>query len=120
MTMDELFDGSNAHELCSVCRGTGRVLDGEICRFCEDRVEDAREARMDLVARLRSVGGYFDAAALEHVALAECADEIERLRKLLQQVLTDAHAQDVLLEWWHLLEGETVPNAKIEPGRHRP
>lgn len=43
-------------------------------------------------------------------ALAAAINEIERLRKLLQQVLTDAHAQDVLLEWWHLLECETVPN----------
>lgn len=59
-----------ADEQCSACAGTGRVLDGEICRFCEG----------DLVARLRSVGGYFDDAALEHVSLAECADEIERLR----------------------------------------
>ena len=37
----------------------------------------------DLVTRLRSVGGYFDAAALEHVSLSECADEIERLRNAL-------------------------------------
>ena len=35
---------------------------------------------MDLVSRLRSIGGYFDSAALENVSLAECADEIERLR----------------------------------------
>lgn len=34
--------------------------------------------------------------------------EVERLRKLLQQVLTDAQAQDVLLEWWHALECEKV------------
>ena len=32
----------------------------------------------------------------------------ERLRKLTQQVLTDAQAQDVLLEWWHALECETA------------
>lgn len=36
--------------------------------------------------------------------LREGAAEIERLQKLLQQVLVDAHAQDVLLEWWHALE----------------
>lgn len=57
-TMDELFDGSNAHEL----GGAG-----------------------DLVTRLRSVGGYFDVAALEHVSLSECADEIERLRAALTE-----------------------------------
>ena len=42
MTMDKLFDGSDAHLLnsqgtldgCSVCSGTGRVLDGEECQFC--------------------------------------------------------------------------------------
>ena len=41
----------------------------------------------------------------------------ERLRKLLQQVLTDAQAQDVLLEWWHALECETVPNGPSLPAR---
>ena len=40
MMVDELFDGSNAHELCSACAGTGKVLDGEICRFCDGRVWD--------------------------------------------------------------------------------
>ena len=34
---NDLFDGSNAHELCSACAGTGKVLDGEICRFCDGR-----------------------------------------------------------------------------------
>lgn len=51
-----------------------------------------------------------------HQHLAPLARDLERenvrLRKLLQQVLTDAQAQDVLLEWWHALECETVPNAQ--------
>lgn len=33
-TMDELFDGSDAHLMCSPCGGTGRILDGEECQFC--------------------------------------------------------------------------------------
>lgn len=33
-TMDGLFDGSDAHLLCSPCGGTGKVLDGEECQFC--------------------------------------------------------------------------------------
>jgi NTP pyrophosphatase (non-canonical NTP hydrolase) len=41
-TMDKLFDGSAAHELCSACGGTGRVYEGEICRFCEQDAELAR------------------------------------------------------------------------------
>jgi len=40
--MDKLFDGSNSHELCAACRGTGRVFEGEICRFCENK-----ESEMD-------------------------------------------------------------------------
>lgn len=41
-TIDKLFDGSAAHELCSACGGTGRVYEGEICKFCEHKTELAR------------------------------------------------------------------------------
>ena len=40
----------------------------------------------DIVDRLRSVGGYFDAAALKYVSCSEAADEIERLRNALLRI----------------------------------
>ena len=90
--MDKLFDGSNAHLLnsqgtldgCSVCSGSdsGRVLDGEECKFCMGVMNNEH----DIVDRLRSVGGYFDAAALKYVSCSEAADEIERLRNALLRI----------------------------------
>ena len=40
---------------------------------------------LDIVDRLRSVGGYFDEAAKKFVSCGEAADEIERLRNLLRE-----------------------------------
>lgn len=34
----------------------------------------------------------------------KAANKIERLQKVLQQVLTDAKAQDVLPEWWTVMQ----------------
>jgi D-alanyl-D-alanine dipeptidase len=63
-----------------------------------------------LADKIPALGDYAKEAAQ---VLKKQAEEIERLRNILQQVLTDAQAQDVLLEWWHQLECETVPNAKL-------
>lgn len=86
---------------CDVGRDTPRV-DALIAKVMADFPAHtaAAEAR------------YYDEV---HQHLAPLARELERenarLRKLLQQALTDAQAQEVLFEWWHLLECETAHNA---------
>lgn len=47
---DALFDGSNAHELCSACGGTGRVYDGERCIFCDGTGVDQESRTTDAQA----------------------------------------------------------------------
>lgn len=44
---DALFDGSNAHYLCSACGGTGRVYDGERCIFCDGTGVDLESRTTD-------------------------------------------------------------------------
>jgi hypothetical protein len=41
---------------------------------------------MDIVQRLRAVGGYFDEAAKKHVSCCEAADEIEALRARIAEL----------------------------------
>ena len=59
-----------------------------------------------------------DSAVREVLAWSGCsACQDIKQNHMLQQVLRDAHAQDVLMEWWFLLEcgkeGEIDPNGRI-------
>ena len=49
----------------------------------------------DIVDRLRSVGGYFDAAALKYVSCSEAADTIESLRQRVKELDDELHACEV-------------------------
>ncbi len=42
--------------------------------------------------------------AQRHGRYLDAANKIERLQKVLQQVLVDAQAQDVLPEWWTVMQ----------------
>lgn len=63
-TMDELFDGSNAHELCNTCGGTGRILDGEECTFCDVFSSELDKPDRDTIkadcAELLDIAKWFD------------------------------------------------------------
>lgn len=50
---------------------------------------------MDIVDRLRSVGGYFDEAASKHVSCSEAADEITTLRARIAEL----EAERGKVEW---------------------
>ena len=56
--------------------------------------------------------GQFD-AEWEAKQLRDGANEIDKLRKTLQQVLVDAQSQDVLLEWWTAIELALMPNVEL-------
>ena len=43
----------------------------------------------------------------------EAAKEIEKLRKTLHQILVDAQSQDVLFEWWSVIELVLPFNVKL-------
>jgi hypothetical protein len=69
----------------------------------------------DIVDRLRSVGGYFDAAALKYVSCSEAADEIERLRNALLRIECEPINAEYLAR--AALDGH---NACGEPGLTEP
>ena len=64
MNLDSLFDGSDAHELCSACGGTGRVYEGERCKFCDGSggIDPAtnRHELPDEIAELIEIASWLD------------------------------------------------------------
>lgn len=45
----------------------------------------------------------------------EIARRHDKLRTVMQQVLADAKAQDVLFEWWPMMEEALGPNDQVQP-----
>lgn len=79
MSLDSLFDGSDAHEMCSACAGTGRVYEGERCKFCDggDDIEPETNRHglpgeidelLEIAAWLDSLGKQGNAAFLRRFA----------------------------------------------------
>lgn len=89
-------------------RGDGRLKQpdpkalGELIEGVADRLEVLEREHSEFFERWHE----------ERRKREKLAHDIDRLRKLLQQVLKDAQAENVLPEWWHLLECETAPNTQ--------
>jgi hypothetical protein len=68
---------------CGPCGGTGRVLDGEICRFCEDDLaEPTLDCRVGPIVRQlreRAARKWTDDANRSASLFGQAADELERL-----------------------------------------
>lgn len=61
ISINDLFDGSDAHELCSACGGSGRAYEGERCRFCADiKPVTNRHISKDDCDELREIADWLD------------------------------------------------------------
>jgi len=49
--------------------------------------------------------------------LSDAMIEIERLQKVMQQVLIDAQSQNVLPEWWTIMQETLTPNEKVRDAK---
>ena len=70
---------------------------------------------MDIARRLRCTRASMIGTADEqhYFDCHEAADEIDRLRTTIRQVLVDAESQDVLNEWWPMLQDALTHNVKV-------
>ena len=85
--MDDLFDASDAHELCGACGGTGRVYEGERCRFCEDVDTDTKHRLLADCDELREIAAWLDSLGKRDNAafLRRFATRIEGCKSFLKQ-----------------------------------
>ena len=106
---------TNCGNLFEVTEGTPYENDLKYCPYCGKHLVQGVDEDQ-LVDRMRHAAchceGQFD-AEWEALQLRDGADEIERLRKILQQILVDAQAQNVLFEWWTAIELALTPNDKL-------
>ncbi len=85
--MDDLFDASDAHELCGACGGTGRVYEGERCRFCDDNETGAKNGLLADCDELREIAAWFDSLGKRDNAafLRRFATRIEGCKSFLKE-----------------------------------